>query len=292
MSIPNGQNIPGRDEELAPLVRGCFIPDVGHKQWRRYDYDQIEYRELAHFAVGPGSDALRAQYNADPNTDYHVNTQTLVTRFTGLEIPRKPIKNFNFGMTFGMGREKMVRTTTMELHKLGGAFRLDGDELYNAYHEACPFTRATLEHYSKQALNFGFISTILGRRSRFDLWEPDVRTRGEDERKPALTYAKALAFYGKIKRAYAHKALNRLLQGSAADMMKKAMVLLWESGVLHHVGVPRLTVHDELDFSDKGGDEEAWRYVRNVLETAIPHRIPIKASLEIGPDWGHCEEVD
>lgn len=290
-SDPNYQNVPSRDDVLAPLVRSCFIPDPGHKQWRRYDYDQIEYRKLAHYAVGPGSDALRVQYNEVPDTDYHVNTQTLVTRYTGLQIPRKPIKNFNFGMTFGMGRGKMIRTTTMELRKLGGSFKLDGDALYNAYHEAVPFTKATLEHYSKQAMSQGFISTILGRRSRFELWEPDRRTGADEERAPALPYHLAVRTYGKVKRAFAHKALNRLLQGSAADTMKMAMLLAWDSGVFNAVGVPRLTVHDELDFSDPGGQEEAWRYIRHTMEHAIPLRIPVLASLEVGPSWGQCVEV-
>lgn len=297
MSMPNGQNIPARDDELAPIVRGCFVPDPGHKQWRRYDYDQIEYRMLAHYAVGQGSDELRTQYIRNPKTDYHINTQGLVMRYTGLEIPRKPIKNFNFGMTFGMGRAKMIRTTTMELRKLGGAFRLNGEELYNAYHEAVPFTKATLEYYSKQALQTGYIATILGRRSRFDLWEPDVRTSADEERKPALPYNLAIRAYGKIKRAYAHKALNRLLQGSGTgDTIKMAMLKLWDSGVLDvdqgGVGVPRLTVHDELDFSDAGGNEEAWRFIKYTLEHAIEFRIPIRASLEVGPDWGHCVDVD
>jgi DNA polymerase I-like protein with 3'-5' exonuclease and polymerase domains len=298
MSMPNGQNIPSRDEELAPIVRGCFIPYPGHPLWRRYDYDQIEYRMLAHYAVGQGSDELRAQYIRDPKTDYHVNTQSLVTRYTGLEIPRKPIKNFNFGMTFGMGKEKMVRSTAAELRKMGGTFKLNGEELYNAYHEAVPFTKATLDHYSREAMQIGYISTILGRRSRFELWEPDVRNRSGEDRKPALPYAQAVRLYGRIKRAYSHKALNRLLQGSGTgDTIKMAMLKLWDSGVLDEklggVGVPGLTVHDELDWSDSGEPKvEAWRFVRHTLETAITFRIPIRASLEIGPDWGHCEEVD
>lgn len=290
MSNPNGQNIPSRDEELAPMVRGCFIPDPGHKRWRRYDYDQVEYRELANFAVGPGSDTLRQQYITHPETDYHVNTQALVTRFTGLEIPRKPIKNLNFGMTFGMGRAKMITSLTTELKKMGGKFTLNGDELYNAYHEACPWTRETLDHYSQQALSIGFVRTILGRRSRFDLWEPDARRSKDEERLPALPYAQALARYGKIKRAYSHKALNRVLQGSAADTLKMAMLKMWDSGVFNYTGVPRLTIHDELDFSDplENENDEAWDFIKRTMETSIPHRIPIVASLDLGINWGAC----
>jgi DNA polymerase I-like protein with 3'-5' exonuclease and polymerase domains len=288
---PNLQQVPSRDEELAPLVRGCFIPDPGHKQWRRYDYSQIEYRKLAHYAVGQGSDDLRRQYNADPKTDYHINAQRLVTGFTGIEIPRKPIKNFNFGMTFGMGKAKMVRSTQMELRKMGSKLTIDGDQLYEAYHGALPFAKATIEHFGRMAQDLGFVSTILGRRSRFELWEPDDRGRGE-ERKQALPYHMAQARYGRIKRAYTHKALNRVLQGSAADFIKKAMLLCWESGVFDTTGVPRLTVHDELDFSDPGEGshiDAAWDYVKRTLENALPLRVPVIAELEVGASWGSVE---
>ena len=289
---PNLQQAPSRDEDLAPMVRGSFVPDPGHRRWRRYDYDQIEYRFNAHYAVGQGSDALRAQYNADPKTDYHVNAQRMVERYARVEIPRKPIKNFNFGMTYGMGRGKMIRTVISEMRALGVKAALDGEQLYNAYHEALPFSKATLDHYSDVAQRSGLITTILGRRSRFDLWEPAEW----DDDAWGLPYNKALAAYGSnIRRSKTHKALNRLLQGSSADKMKKAMVILWESGVFadNVAGVPRLTVHDELDFSEMWETPpEAWDYIQRTMETAIPLRIPIRVSLELGPNWGNCEEVD
>lgn len=290
-SHPNLQQVPSRDEELAALVRELFVPDMGHPRWRRYDYQQIEYRFLAHFAVGQGSDALRQQYIDNPETDYHVNAQKLVADFTGQTIPRKPIKNFNFGMTFGMGRAKMLADIRREVMSLGAASKFDADGLFDAYHEALPFTRATLEHYQRQALSCGYVTTILNRRSRFDLWEPDVRERRGGlnlERAPALPYELALRTYGKIKRAYGHKALNRVLQGSAADLMKRALVNLYESGVLEFVGVPRLTIHDELDFSDPLADENdpAWKFVKHTFENAIKLRIPVFADEETGPSWG------
>ena len=287
-SDPNLQQVPSRDEELSPLVRGIFVPDIGHKQWRRYDYNQIEYRFNAHYAVGQGSDELRARYNADPKTDFHVDAQKMVTNYTGIEIPRKPIKNMNFGLTFGMGKDKLIRSLTTELLKMGRGFKLDGVALYDAYHEALPFTKATMEHFSNLASSVGYVTTILGRRSRFDLWEPDVRTKRGEERKPALSYEVASRVYGKIKRAHTHKALNRVLQGSGTgDLIKKAMLLCWQSGVYDVVGVPGLTVHDELDHSDAGGNEEAWTYVQHTLENAIPGvRVPILAALEVGATWG------
>lgn len=278
-STPNLQNLPSRDDELAPLVRGLFIPDPGHHQWRKYDYSQIEYRFLAHFAVGPMSDEIRAIFNADPNTDYHVMTQELVHRQTGQLLDRKPIKNINFGLIYGMGVDKLAGSLGLSVKA--------GKELFSAYHKGAPFAKATMEACSEEARDTGIITTILGRKSRFDLWEP----QGWGSEGLALPYEQAILKYGQIRRAYTHKALNRRLQGSAADMMKMAMWRCYKDGVFAETGIPRLTVHDELDFSDPGGKDAAFREMRNILENAMPLRIPIKADCDIGPDWGHVEEL-
>lgn len=278
-STPNLQNLPSRDDELAPLVRGLFIPDPGHQQWRKYDYNQIEYRFLAHFAVGPMSDEIRSIFNADPNTDYHVMTQELVHRQTGQLLDRKPIKNINFGLIYGMGVDKLAGGLGLSVKA--------GKELFAAYHKGAPFAKATMEACSEEARDTGIITTILGRKSRFDLWEP----QGWGSEGMALPYEQAILKYGQIRRAYTHKALNRRLQGSAADMMKMAMWRCYKDGVFAETGIPRLTVHDELDFSDPGGKDAAFREMRNILENAMPLRIPIKANCDIGPDWGHVEEL-
>lgn len=276
-SNPNLQNIPSRDPELGPLLRSIFVPDIGHLQWRKYDYSQIEYRLLAHHAVGDGADNLRRVYCEDPDTDYHVLTQRLVEAFTGQRIDRKPIKNINFGLIYGMGVGKLARSL--------GLSEKAGRELFGAYHEAAPFAKATMEQCSNEANALGIISTVLGRRSRFDKWEPLEYGTG----RPALSYQEALRRYGQIKRAGLHKALNRKLQGGAADLMKMAMWKCHKDGVFAATGVPRLTVHDELDFSDPGGREDAFREMRHIMETCIPLRVPVKADFEIGPDWGHVK---
>lgn len=278
-STPNLQNLPSRDDELAPLVRGLFIPDPGHQQWRKYDYSQIEYRFLAHFAVGPMSDEIRRIFNTDPNTDYHVMTQELVHRQTGQLLDRKPIKKINFGLIYGMGVDKLAGGLGLSVKA--------GKELFAAYHKGAPFAKATMEACSEEARDTGIITTILGRKSRFDLWEP----QGWGNEGMALPYEQAILKYGQIRRAYTHKALNRRLQGSAADMMKMAMWRCYKDGVFAETGIPRLTVHDELDFSDPGGRDAAFREMRNILENAMPLRIPIKADCDIGPDWGHVEEL-
>lgn len=286
-STPNLQNLPSRDDILAPMVRGLFIPDEGHHAWRKYDYSQIEYRFLIHFAVGPGSEDVRRRFNANPDTDYHEMALDLVAPQAGWDIStpalrkkhRKPVKNINFGLIYGMGVDKLSGDL--------GLTRQEGKALFAAYHKGVPFAKATMDAASAEAQRTGVITTMLGRKSRFDLWEP----MGYGEDSVALPYERAIRTYGQVRRAYTHKALNRRLQGSAADMMKMAMWRCWEDGVFDATGVPRLTVHDELDFSDPGGKAEAFREMKHILEHALELRIPIRADGEIGPDWGHVKDI-
>jgi DNA polymerase-1 len=140
---------------------------------------------------------------------------------------------------------------------------------------------------SEEAQRTGVITTFLGRKSRFDLWEP----KGWGTEGIALPYDKAILTYGSIQRAYTHKALNRRLQGSAADLIKVAMLRCYQDGVFAETGVPRLTVHDELNFSDPGGKRSAFLEMQHIMETALKLRIPVKADGEIGPDWGHVKDL-
>lgn len=286
-STPNLQNIPSRDEELAPLVRGLFLPDEGHKQWRKYDYSQIEYRFLLHYAVGPGSDEVRQYFNQHPDTDYHEMVLDMVAPEAGWDVStpelrkkhRKPTKNINFGLIYGMGVEKLSSGL--------GLTKEQGHELFKAYHRGVPFAKATMDACSNEARDTGVITTILGRKSRFDLFEPD----GWGNAGVALPFEQAVTRYSSLRRAYTHKALNRRLQGSSADLLKKAMHKCYMDGVFNETGVPRLTVHDELDFSDPGGKDEAFREMQHIMEMAIPLRVPVKADGEVGPNWGDLRDL-
>lgn len=283
-SNPNLQNIPSRDDELAPLIRGLFIPDAGHRCWRKYDYSQIEYRMLIHYAIGIAGDEIRRFFAANPDTDYHVYAQEVVQAATGVYIDRKPIKNINFGLIYGMGVAKLAKGLKMT--------KKEANALMDAYFRGVPFAKPTMEAAMEEAQKLGVITTILGRKSRFDLWEPARWGTGAI----ALPYQKAIHTYGgNIQRAHTHKALNRRLQGSAADLMKVAMLKCHEDGIFDITGVPRLTVHDELDFSDHGGvgTDEAFKEMQHVLETALPQlKVPVKADGEWGPDWGHVEPIE
>lgn len=284
-SDPNLQNIPIRDEELGKAIRAAFIPDYGHRRWIKFDYSQIEYRFLVHFALGPGIEAVIQKYIDNPATDYHEFVLEMVAPVAGWDISskeerkrrRRPLKNINFGLVYGMGKKKL----TADL----GLSRAEGDKLFEFYHNAVPFTQPTMDAIAEETNRTGIVTTILNRRSRFDLWEPSQQS--DRDPKPALPYGAALEAYGMyIRRAKIHKALNRKLQGSAADLMKTAMVRCWEDGVFDYTGVPGLTVHDELDFSDPGGVDDGFDEVQHIMETCMKLKIPIKADREVGPNWG------
>ena len=259
-SNPNLQNIPARDKVLGPMLRGLFIPEDGCR-WRRFDYSQIEYRLLAHDAVGRGAEQLRQLYQQDPTINFHRNTAAQVEKVTGVVLDYKPAKNFNFGMVYGMGRDKTIRTLDVPYEQ--------GLAMYDAYHEANPYIRATYKSAQRLANRRGFIRTLLGRRRRFTQFE-------------TTDYGEA--------RVGAHAALNARLQGGAADVIKKAMVDIYESGIYQTLGAPHLTVHDELDCSDDGSPAAAEAFVelRHIMETCVQLRVPMLVDETIGANWGEC----
>jgi DNA polymerase I-like protein with 3'-5' exonuclease and polymerase domains len=283
---PNLQNIPVRDKVWGKQLRSLFVPDSGHKQWRKFDHSQIEYRFLVHYAVGPGADEARQTYNTEPSTDYHAWVQQLVAPVAGWDLSSAELrklhrfltKNLNFGAVYGIGEVHMAEL----LQKPRNEARI----ILNAYHEALPFVRATMADCIAEIDQLGYITTILGRRSRFELWE-SAQQRGT----LPLDYNTALLQYGAIKRAYAYRSLNRRLQGSAADLFKMAMLKCWLAGVYTITGVPRLIVHDEKDFSDPGGTDEAFREMKHVMETALSLRVPVRVDEERGANWGALADV-
>lgn len=276
-SNPNLQNIPSRDKVWGPKIRSLFIPEEG-EVWTKHDWSQIEYRFLAHYGVGDNAEVVRERYRNDPSTDFH----EMVMAMTGLD--RKPAKNCNFGLVYGMGPPLLAA-------QLGLTLEDAIEQVFNPYHAEVPFVKATYERASARAMERGFIRTIGGRYARFNLYEERGRFNAGAERE-ALPFEQASAKWGgKIKRAFTHKALNRLLQGSAADLMKAAMVAVDESGVGGVCGCPLLTVHDELDHSHPDTKEgvEAMEEVKHIMETVMTLKVPIIAETESGPNWGEVE---
>jgi DNA polymerase I-like protein with 3'-5' exonuclease and polymerase domains len=271
-SHPNLQNIPFRDPIWGPIIRGLFLPEL-NTFWVKIDLSQIEYRFLAHFAIGKSGILVRRQYNRDASTDYHSLVQNMIKRVTGQWIERPHTKNINFGGIYGMGEAKLCRQL--------GISRKTGHILFEAYHAGAPFARDTLNYYSELAQKQGYVVTILGRRARYDYWE-DASTR---DSKP-MSYDQAFEKYGWIKRARTYTALNRVLQGSAADYLKEVTLQCYEQGLFEKYTYPSLTVHDELDFSLE--DKRAIKEIKYVFEHAIKLKVPVLADVKMGESWGLC----
>jgi len=287
-SNPNLQNLPSKND-LAKCIRRIFIPDEGHPFWRKYDYASIENRVLAEYAVGRAGADLRQQYIDNPMTDYHRWCQELVAPVAGWDIStkellakwRKPVKTINFGITYGMGEELLAQRLGISL--------ADARKVLSAYHGALPFVKDTMDYLSDRADRLGYSETILGRKVKFDMWEPSEWSANP---LPPLVRGRALAAYGfNIRKAGLYKATNYTIQGSAADLMKVAMVECWEQGVFDQTGVPRMTVHDELDFSDEGGNDAAFLEMAHIMETALPFKVPVIVDGEVGPNWQDLTDI-
>lgn len=277
-SDPNLQNIPVRTD-LGKLVRNAFVAREG-AIWRKWDYSQIEYRLLAHHAVGPGAAELQALYRAQPDTDYHEATIDMVKRMTGTDLDRRPAKTINFGLIYGMSQPELAKRLKLT--------KTVADDLFSNYHAAAPYVKATMQAAKEEAITFGNVQTLLGRRSDFILWGPKEWNPGA----PGLPYQEAIVRYGAVERAFTHKALNRKLQGGAADVMKKAMVDCYEAGLFEEdaCGIPILTVHDELDFEDfNDSDNKAWEEMRNIMQNCVQTNVPIVIDDSKGPSWGTAD---
>ena len=280
-SNPNLQNIPARDPELGPLIRSIYVPEEG-EDWLASDYSQIEYRFLANYALGPGSDKIRQQYNDDPTTDFHKVCALFAKMDATDKHVRKQVKNVNFGTVYGSGEETTAATMGVSIEEARAFLKV--------YHRELPFVRKTFYTAKERAENRGYIITALGRRRRFPLWESAVEWG-----QPAMRLEAAEAKYGKgrIKRAYTYRALNALMQDSAATQMKKAMVDAHKAGVYDVIGVPLLTVHDELGMSI-GRTKKHYNAVRelvNCMEQAIELKVPVLVESEMGDNWGHTKKV-
>ena len=262
---PNLQQIPARHKHLGPLIRSLFIPEEKHT-WGCFDYSQQEPRILVHFASlmrMEGTQTIVDQYN-EGSADFH----QMIADMAGIE--RKQAKTINLGLMYGMGKNKLMA----EL----GLMKDAAEKLIKRYHQRAPFVKMLSEAVSRRADDSGKIRTIGGRLCHFDLWEP----HGFGIKKP-LPHADALREHGPgIKRAFTYKALNKLIQGSAADMTKKSMLALYQEGVIPHV-----QIHDELDIS-VSSVQESEKIIR-IMEEAVSLQVPNKVDYEKGDSWGDIQ---
>ena len=263
-SNPNLQQIPARHAILGPLIRSIFIPEKDH-EWGIFDYSQQEPRIVVHYASMKnftGADKFVDAYRDDETTDFHKMVSEIA------DIPRKKAKTINLGLFYGMGKGKLMSQLGINLE--------DATEMLANYNERVPFVKQLMNDTMNKAGKKGYLSTLEGRRCRFELYEPT-----NEWGQKALPFKEAKDEYGEhmIKRAFTYKALNRLIQGSAADQTKKAMLELSKEGYLAHI-----QVHDELDFSV--ATEKDKSKIKEIMEHAVKLEVPSKVDVECGDSWG------
>ena len=265
-SNPNLQQVPARHEIIGPLVRGLFLPEDG-QIWAANDFSSQEPRLLVHYATLldlPGAEKMAQAYRDNPDTDFH----QMVADMAG--IKRKAAKTIGLGLMFGMGKAKLANSLDLSMD--------EASELIAKFHSKVPFLKGTVDAVMKRIehpTSGGSIRTLLGRKCRFPLWEPT-----EWGVNKALPREQAAMEYGsRIKRAGTYKGLNKLIQGSAADQTKAAMVALHKAGFNL-----MLQVHDEVALSVRNIDEA--RAAADIMVKAVTLEVPSRVDVETGLNWG------
>jgi len=265
MSNPNLQQIPARHPELGPMIRSIFIPEEKHV-WGSFDYSQQEPRILVHYAKLQnleGVDEIVDAYNAG-DADFH----QVVADMAGIE--RKQAKTINLGLMYGMGKNKLMA----EL----GLMKESAEKLIRQYHSKAPFVKQLMDNVSRKANDRGKIRTLGGRACHFDLWQP-VQF---GVFKPLPLEQARKEYDEPLKRAFTYKALNKLIQGSAADMTKKSMVALYKNGI-----IPHIQIHDEVDISIES--QKQAEDIIEIMESAVKLKVPNKVDYEKGANWGEIK---
>jgi DNA polymerase I-like protein with 3'-5' exonuclease and polymerase domains len=281
-SNPNLQQIPARNKDLGPKIRSLFIPEKNHT-WGCFDYSQQEPRLVVHFAASTNpimfddSVVNIVEKFKNNSVDFHQTVADMAN------ISRSQAKTINLGLFYGMGKAKLQA-------ELGLNTKAEAENLFNQYHENVPFVKELMTQTSNYAQKAGCISTLLGRRCRFDKWELDQWNNGkfiapmskieaEAAFKEKYPDAKPEVIEKGVRRAMTYKALNKLIQGSAADMTKKAMLDLYNEGI-----IPHIQIHDELDISVES--EAQAKKIIEIMENAVTLAVPNKVDYESGNSWG------
>ena len=284
-SNPNLQQLPNYTN-IGKGIRSIFMPEEG-RRWGCFDYSQQEPRLVVHYALATlgttGVQSIADRYDEagenpdDPEIQKAADFHSMVAEIA--DIDRGQAKTINLGLFYGMGKAKLQA-------QLGVTDQV-ARNLLATYHSKVPFVKQLIHHTMDRAQQRGWIRTILGRKCRFNMWEPATFGMHKPQ-----TFDDACMEHGSrnIKRAFTYKALNKLIQGSAADMTKRAMINLRESGI-----TPMIQLHDELNVSYEN-KEEAVK-IKEIMEQAVPLKVPNKVDFEDGECWGDIvnnqeEQVD
>jgi DNA polymerase I-like protein with 3'-5' exonuclease and polymerase domains len=290
MSNPNLQQIPAKGY-IGGKMRELFIPEKDCK-WGSFDYSQQEPRIVVHYAIKlglPGTETLQQEFDRD-DADFHQIVADMAN------ISRKQAKTINLGLFYGMGKIKLQRELGLDQRQ--------AKELFNEYHSRVPFVKQLSQELIQFSKENRLLFTLYDRFCRFDRWETTNKEWNPETNRfnevPLYTKEQAMEAFkaemlDKYKEnkidanymdyfdryytpAFTYKALNRLIQGSAADMTKKAMVDLHEKGI-----IPHIQIHDELCFSITDHEPEL---IKNTMEQTIPLEVKNKVDFESGPNWG------
>jgi len=273
-SNPNLQQLPNYTN-IGMGIRSIFMPEEGHR-WGCFDYSQQEPRLVVHYALATlgttGVQSIADKYDEarenpdDPDIQLAADFHSMVAEIADIE--RGQAKTINLGLFYGMGKAKLQA-------QLGVTDQV-ARNLLATYHSKVPFVKQLIHHTMDRAQQRGWIRTILGRKCRFNMWEPATFGMHKPQ-----TFEDASMEHGSrnIKRAFTYKALNKLIQGSAADMTKQAMINLREAGI-----TPMIQLHDELNVSYENKQEAVK--IKEIMEQAVPLKVPNKVDFEDGECWG------
>jgi len=272
-SDPNLQQVPSRDPELGPLVRGLFIPEE-NEVWHKLDYSQIEPRIFLSYSRGQIAEEMIAEYQRNPSMNCYRKMEDYMPA-----IGYAKIKGLYLGLTYCMGPPTLARHLHMSVE--------ESQPLAEQFHEGAPYVKDLIDRVKARADDRGFIKTKFGRRARFNLFESvDFKTA---KKEGAFDETSARKLYkGRIRRAYTYKAINRLIQGTAADVMKLAMRKCYSTFPDAHI---LLTCHDEQDISapDTRAGREMIAECKHIMQTCADFAVPLCVDAESGPSWGEVK---
>lgn len=279
ISNPPMQQMPSRDPELAPIIRGAFLPEEG-THWLAADLKGQEPRLVTHYAkiaekaaakynirMG-GIDEFVEYYRHDPNPDAHAFTAKI------LGLTRKETKDLTQALSYRMSAKKLAWHLNCSLE--------DASEKWTLFHTKIPYIQGLAKFAEMRARTHGYVAMIDGARRHFPFWQQPRRDReGDEEESTYARRAEAEKLWPNsvLERAFAFQAGNSLIQGSAARQIKKSLVDCYRAGYL-----ALLSVHDENDFSVTSPRE--CEEIGELMENAIKLTIPVTTDREVGVSWG------
>lgn len=271
-SNPNLMFIPSPskgDGETGQLIRSIFVPEEGC-DWYKFDYSSIEPRVALHYAdESPIVLSLREHLRQNPAADFYQPMMDMMP-----SLPRSLIKSVYLGIGYAMGKTRLAEQLDLS--------QTATETLLRMFHQSVPYLKTLSAQAQMQADQHGYVRTLMGRKRRFNLWQ-----NKEDYFSRAFHREEALLNYKTIRRAYTYKAFNAVIQGSAADIMKKAMVDLFDAGL----PIMHLTLHDECDFSLPKGPKglEMAKEIKRIMENCVKLQVQMNVDMEVGPSWGEVK---